>query len=213
MRTSMHQMESIRRRPVKIVTELGLPVNPNLPLLQTPQSLRTTEEVVNRIFVMSCITACAFGFDRSKGWLWLEKENCLNDLTSSEKNFFQTGEVNLRRINNQIESIWVLAWCVNKVKELTVSEPCSENLVYLMPDLKKMESGDAFRNTAILRQKSEIIENCDLAYCLHWSVVDYEIRGKKKWKQSISPSEIVERRHAFEWMITTDRWDDISLDT
>ncbi|CAB4824948.1 unannotated protein [freshwater metagenome] len=209
----MNQMESIRSRSIKIVADLGLPVNPNLPLLETPQALRTTEEVINRIFAMSCVTACVFGFDRSKGWLWLQQENCLDYLTTSEKFFFQTGIVNRNRINTQIESIWVLAWCVNKVKELNVSEPCSENLVYLMPDLKKMESGESFRNTVTLRKKNEIIENCDLAYCLHWSVVDFELRGKKKWKLPISPAEIVERRHAFEWMISMEHWDDISLDT
>ena len=87
------------------------------------------------------------------------------------------------------------------------------NLSAVFPDLKQNEPGKAFRDRAELRAESTIIEQCDLAYSIHWAIVDTELKKTQLPAQAVEPYVVIERRRALEWMLTDECWEDISLDT
>jgi hypothetical protein len=112
----------------------------------------------------------------------------------------------------QIESLWALAWCLGVHPNLDFSDSCSDSFVRMLPDIAKDAATSSFRNRLQLREKTEITEKTDLAYCLHWAVRDAEI-SRKKLPGKVPGQVVVERRRALEWMIGQDPWDEVAMDT
>ncbi len=203
-------MVSIRQSSWDIAAKLGFPKNDALPLLDNLKISRSKDEVVNRIFGMLCVAASAYGFDRKKAFEWLEREGGIEALTQAEREFLNGAQMNAAPFMEQIEGMWALCWCLRIVPELDFSKPCSGDFVKLLPDLKKDETGAAFKGKASLRDFQEVVTKCDLAYCLHWGVVHVETG---KLKKAIKTYVIMERRRALEWMLSDELWDEVPLDT
>jgi hypothetical protein len=207
----MMDMRILRQASWEAAGKLGFPTNETLPLLDNLTIARSSDEVVHRIFAMLCLAVSAYGFDRKKALAWLQREGSLALLTPPEREFLGGSLMNPRPFMEQIEAMWALCWCVRSVPDLDFSKPCSDNFVKLLPDLKKDESGAAFRGSASLRDSEEIVAKCDLAYCLHWGIVHAGLDGK--FLKGVMPYLIIERRQALEWILSTDPWDEVFLDT
>jgi hypothetical protein len=54
---------------------------------------------------------------------------------------------------------------------------CSDDFVRMFPDLKSSEPGSGFRGKAALRDVQQILPKLDLAYCLHWGIVENGLRS------------------------------------
>jgi hypothetical protein len=191
---------------------MGVNFNPALPLLEATSVQRDVNQIVDRVFAMSAIAASTYGFDRQRATRWLSAESQHDELTDTERAFLETGTGNRHRFAEQIEGMWALAWSIQIVDELDFAKPCDDGFVQLLPDLKKMEPGNDFRQRASLRAFGEILSACDLAYCLHWAIVDAQLR-QLRLLSNLNPAWIVERRRALEWLIDDVPWDQISLDT
>jgi hypothetical protein len=207
----MREMASIRQSSWEIAAGLGFPKNDALPLMDTVNICRSVDDVVNRIFGMLCAGASAYGLDRKKALAWLEREGNVHLLARSEWEFLNGAQMNAVPFMEQIEGIWALCWRSRIVPELDFSKPCSADFVKLLPDLKKDETGAAFRRKASLRDPQEVVAKCDLAYCLHWAVVHAGLTGKLK--KGIKAYVIIERRRALDWMLSDELWDELALDT
>jgi hypothetical protein len=63
-----------------------------------------------------------------------------------------------------------------------------------------------------LRSPEEIAAAAELAYLLQWATYDCELRGVPR-PGALEPWIIMERRRALDWVLDTDTWDLITLDT
>lgn len=211
METDKMNMVAIRQASWGIASKLGFAANDALPLLDASTVTRSKDEIVNRIFGMLSLAASAYGLDRKKALTWLEREGSLEILTLTEREFLSGSQMNPTPFMEQIEGMWALCWSLNVLPDLDFSKPCSGDFVKLLPDLKKDEAGTAFRGKTVLRDSEEVIAKCDLAFCLHWGVVQAGLTGRLK--KAIKPFVIVERRRSLEWLLSDESWDEVPLDT
>ncbi|EPS1221448.1 DUF4272 domain-containing protein [Burkholderia cenocepacia] len=84
----------------------------------------------------------------------------------------------------------------------------SVQLGKIYPDLRNEESFQWFITGCSLRSRNDLISMLDLAYCLHWCIVDAPAESS-----NIHLHVVAERRRALEWMLSKDDWEAISLDT
>lgn len=133
-------------------------------------------------------------------------------LTTDESSFLKTGVGDRMKFLNQIEGIWALTWSIGIVPVLDYGVCCSDDLVDLLPDLKRNGSSASFRGAAQVRPLQDLVAACDLAYCLHWAIRDSQLRNTKV-PGKVAVHVIEERRQALEWLLTDEPWDEISLDT
>ena len=204
-------MAVIRQASWDVASALGCPTNDALPLLDAISITRSEDEIVDRVFGMLCLAAAAYGLDQKRALEWLKREGRLEILTSEESGFLGDSQMNPAPFMEQIEGMWTLCWSLKLISDLDFSKPCSGDFVKLFPDLKKDESGVAFREKTSLRDSYDVIAKCDLAYCLHWGIVHRGLTGKMQ--KLIRPYVIVERRRSLEWLLSDESWDEISLDT
>ena len=206
METSDFRSKSITR-----LAKVGISIPSTLPLLDE-FSLRPAEEILDRLTCLNAVAAVAHGFDREKASAWLAEEGMLDELTKDERSLLRTGAGDLDKFKVQVEGMWALAWIANIVPGLDFWRGCDPRFVTMLPDLKKGERSCKFRARARLRDAAEVGVECDLAYCLHWTLREAEIKGDRLPK-GINPYVVVERHRALEWAIGIDAWDVISLDT
>ncbi len=203
----------IREKSLASASNLGYPVNLELPLLSTDLKLRTEDEIIGRSLALHVVIACSYGYDKGSAIQWLIQEDCIDYLSESERDFLEDNKKNDNvNFQFQVEALNAFAWALGFVKAIAFDSVCDNRLVKCFPDLKNNESSTRYREKAKLRSINQIIPVSDLAYCLHWALVDSSLNDKEL-SVYIDSHVIIERRRALEWMLGTDDWDEISLDT
>lgn len=204
----------LRERSREQVQSLGYPFNPNLPFLDPSGVTRDNDVVLNRILTLHACIACSYGFAKPKALGWLKQEN-LDDCLTEPEAMFLAGKSEAKRAAFQwrVECVWALAWAAGYFDYLDFSQPCSEDLVKLLPDLNTQASSESFRQKCNLRPAEELLPMVDLAYCLHWAVREEELQGHANKLEKVQSQVIVERRLGLEWLICDVSWEDVPLDT
>ncbi len=206
-------MEAKRRESLQTAMDLGYSTNPNLPLLDDDDFLRTGDEIVRRMLVLHAVVATSYGFPVARSLGWLQSNGLSGEVTAGERGFLDASDPARKAFHQwQVEAICALSWALGLHGQLDFSGPCPDDLVHLLPDLKRDESVESLQARVALRPREEIVRAADLAYCLHWSVRDSEIKGAKI-PGAVEPGVIRERRRALDWMLAPDAWDEIALDT
>lgn len=203
---------TIRNVSIEDANKLGVTIPTTLPLLDEIRLTRTADDVVDRMMVMHAVAASAYGFDRQRARRWIDNEGLEAHLTIAESDFLDTGSGDRQYFANQIESMWALGWSISLFPSLVLSAPCAETFVYELPNLKQDSRSQSLREKASIRSSSEIAMACDMAYCLHWAMRDAQLKHIS-FGLRVEDYIIVERRRAFEWLMTNDNWDEVSLDT
>lgn len=206
------ELLSIRRQSWRVVAELGLEVNETLPLLDFPISTRTVDEIFQRLLCLHALAAIAFGFDKQKAIVWTDSEGIYSAFTENEKAALQNKKKLSSQFKFQIEGMWALAWVLGLVPNIDFSKPCDQMFAALLPDLIRGQSSMYLKEKISLRPVQQQYEMCDLAYCLHWAVRHRELKGFGA-PFGLASYVIPERRHALEWLICDESWDEIVLDT
>jgi hypothetical protein len=98
------------------------------------------------------------------------------------------------------------------VENLDFSRPCPDDFVAIFPRIKENQHSYDFRAVAASRSPEDLIAACDLAYCLHWAIVQRSLDGQRAIGK-VPPYVIMERRRALEWILSREHWDEVSLDT
>jgi hypothetical protein len=197
-------LKSIREGSIAAVRKLKFPINESLPLLDPIKSVKTVDEVVDRLLCLNACAAYAVGFDRDEAHSWLKSEGLFDKLTGLELEFFTTNPHAEMIFEDRIEAMWSLAWIIGIVPKLDFTKDCSDNFVEMMPNLVTQESGQALREKARLRSTEEVAAACDLAYCLHWGIRHAAITGQKR-PGRVDESVIEERRRALDWFLSLGR--------
>jgi hypothetical protein len=203
---------AVRKRSLIKARQLGYVSSDALPLLDGSVSLRSVKEISSRALIVNCIVAAACGFPAARSLEWIVREGLAQNLTAGERTFLQGRNKESKTFAPQVECLWIFAWAFSKVSDLHFARPCSDDLVLLYPNLRNGESSERWNHSLILRPFNEIVQACDLAYCLHWAVIDAGTRAKGS-KIAKNALMIIERRRALEWMLNRDRWDAVILDT
>jgi hypothetical protein len=187
--------------------ELGLPINENLPALESCLLLRSKQEIAYRSMALLGVVAGSYGFSAEKVKKWIEA-NALTNFLTHEESLALSGGKDLRPFQWGVHSLYALAWVLGYTKNFSVISEVPDQLVHIFPDIKKQESGDAFVESASLRSTKEVALELDRAYCVHWAIVESGLRGIKPKYEGVP-----ERRLALEWCLSDLPWADISLDT
>jgi hypothetical protein len=161
---------------------------------------------------LTAVAAASYGFDRAKALAWLRQEELETSLTNTELHFLEKGEGRPQLFQAQIEGMWALAWALGLVPQLDFWKDCDSRFVAQLPNLKISQSSAELRSKAKLRPTDDVVAACDLAYCLHWTIRQAEIEGKQP-RTGLKPYVVVERRRALEWLLSSESWDSVSLDT
>jgi hypothetical protein len=202
----------IRSESIRKAAGLGVAVPASVPLLDADLSLREVEDVAGRLLAMNAVAAVAYGFDKAKAIAWLQQEALERVLTEPERKFIVQGEGAPEPFRAQIEAMWALAWAIGMVSELDFGKECDRGFAARLPNLKHAEPSLALRRRSRLRSLGDVVSACDLAYCLHWAIAQSSIDGVPP-PRSLKPNIVIERRRALEWLLSSESWNEISLDT
>jgi Domain of unknown function (DUF4272) len=201
----------------KYLGEIGIPFIEHLPTIEeeSETELRTSQEIAERIIILSYL--CYIGEveeDKPEVIKYLKKEKLWDAVSPMEKNLFLTTtkfeQQELINISWKAECIWILLWSIKKFEdlELPTDEIQIGDFIELLPDF--MENPNHFIETSQLRDKSEILDQSDLLYRLHWAA-----KNDKSHELPINRSMIQERHYAINWITCYENlnWDEITTDT
>lgn len=204
-------LSTIRAVSLEKAAEAGIYPPPHLPLLDRPH-LKSSEQAVDRLLCLNAAAAVSYGLPREKAKSWLEQEALWSKLEEQERLFLANGVGNNALFQWQPEGIYILAWAVGMFGKIDLWEPCPDDLVFNLPDLKALAPTAGFRSALTLRAAAEIVALADLAYCIHWGVRDAKLNGKRSVRD-VPELQIMERRRALDWLIEDEQWYSMSLDT
>lgn len=208
------KMRSVRKRSLETAVSLGYSVNRALPLLDPKLHVeRTIDEITRRALCLFCVVAVANNSNPLVALNWARAESLLDAFTASELSYLEAATEPARRtFLAQEEALWALTWATAFHNDFDHSSFCDNSLAKMFPNIRGRESSRDFMERAVIRRDDDIIEALDLAYCLHWAIVDEDL-SQRPMVHSVSAYVIVERRRALEWLVSKNEWDEISLDT
>ncbi|MEM1356081.1 MAG: DUF4272 domain-containing protein [Planctomycetota bacterium] len=210
----MTDLKNIRRQSQNQAKAIGCVTNDHLPLLEWPLSPRVLNDIADRLFCVLSIVACSYGFPKPKAWSWLVREHLEPSLTPNEMAYLKAAPDQQpdTALQWRVEALWALAWCVGVHDTLDFTKTCSDSFVTMLPDLAQDESTERLRSRMARRDMTEILQSADLAYCLHWSVRDAQIK-KRPVPSNLQAQILQQRRHTLDWVLGEEEWDKVSLDT
>jgi len=199
------------------LTGLGIPVNRWLPLVEAEDEvrIRDAKDVARRVLVLHAVAAVGHGGDRADIRKLLETEGTWDLVTPNEKILFGEDDPPKQAVIDaswRAEALWALLWALGKVKKLDLPrEHCDAK--HALGALPKKGEFAGFVESAVLRPKSEILDETDRIYRIHWAVRDAQINGKPI-PAGLNGGVVVERHYALNWLTWyADEWDDVTTDT
>jgi len=202
----------LRDGSLAAAANLGFPTNPDLPLTESETALRPLDEIVDRVLVLSAMIGATLRFGTERARAYLAQENLLHVISPGEQAYLDGDDSEEQFIGGHVEGINALLWALGFVQKIPFDQECSDELVYLLPDMKSSAPSAPFREAASLRPLAEVLAADDLAYCLHWALRESQLSGRPL-PGKVRPYVIVERRRALDWMLSNEDWDDLALDT
>lgn len=212
MKIDVMRRGEIRRGSHDIARKLGFHIPASLPLLNEEIKPRGKDKAIDRALIVSAVVATSYGLNRDIAWSWLDQESLIEGLSDKERSFLDGSDEPRKQFQAQVETLCAFAWSLKLLPDMDFARGCPDNLVSIYPDLKILEPAGRFRKGAELREEKELVEACDLAYCLHWGLNQAMVDGIKP-KRRLSQIVVAERRRALEWILGAEAWDDITLDT
>ena len=198
--------------------EMAVPHIDHLPPIQGEEetTLRSVEEISSRCLALTLVALKGEGLEQEvveKVYQDLELEG---KLSPDEQTFFELAEPSQQdRVNFvwRYESLFVLLWALGYADELGYpGSICDVQAV-----VKAVHGAGGLAGLvegANLRSKSEILDEADRIYRLHWAVVDARLRGDGA-PADLDSSVVYERHYALNWLIgyQGDDWDEVGTDT
>jgi len=197
--------------------KLGIPVNPWLPLVESEDEarIRDAKDVARRVLILYGLTAVGQDGGREQALSILRQEGLWEYVSPAERRLLENANPSQQALTDaswRMEAVWVLLWALGKVDDLDLpTGVCdSDHLHQLMP---KPDDCASFISSAQLRPVSELLDETDRIYRIHWAVRDAQI-NKRPIPAGLDPDVVVERHYALNWLTWyADDWDDITTDT
>lgn len=211
--------EQRKKQTEKYLKSLNIPFIDHLPLIEEENEvrIRTAEEIAERILILVYLAYVSEVPDERGNVIDFLKTNLLWDKVSpGEKELFQKEELTDQEIANiswRSEGVWLLLWTINKVDKLELPTEQVEipEIVSRLPEFLTAPSD--FIKNGIIRPITEILDQSDLIYRLHWATRNAALNNQSM-PANLDLSIIMERHYAINWVtFYADEWDDISTDT
>jgi hypothetical protein len=123
--------------------------------------------------------------NRETAFSWLKNEGLWGAVSPKEKDFLENEDPSQEEIiaaSWRVESLSTLLWALGKIERSELPrELCDTELVQNI--MSQAENSCAtFVNEAELRSPSEILDETDLIYRIHWAVVDSLEQCADTWR-------------------------------
>jgi hypothetical protein len=210
--------EQRAKKNEQFLTELGIPVNTWLPMIEDENEARllSSVEIAKRILVLAYLVCLAYDDCKQSQILeYFESYELIDAISDQEMQLLKKENLDKKdRVNLswRSEAIWLMLWAINKVDRLELPvETC--DIPSLLKELPE-QWGDPgiFFAMSSLRPVAEILDMSDLIYRLHWASRDAYL-NKNDPPAQLHEGIIVERHYAINWITCLEDWDDITTDT
>jgi hypothetical protein len=208
----MTSAESVKEGNEAFLRQLGVAVNTALPCIESLDEIspRSATEVAQQLIAVFFMVNVGHGYpvaSAREDMLALGLSDVLGSTSREILSREPLSERDKIALSWQAEGLQSLAWALN-LAQLDHTRLCDDNLFSCIP---ARELASQFIATAKLRPLSEIQEQVDLIYRMHWAVVNTRFTGGNP---DFNESVIRERRRALDWIYgVDDDWDEIPLDT
>ncbi len=205
-----------RQRSIAIVSELGIPYFPELPVVEDESEIRprTVDDVAHRCLAVTICAAKGETGDEALVRSLIKDWAAGPHFSPKERAFIQDPHPSQQSLVNytwQYEAVHVLLWALGYNNGLgPPNEQCP-----VPKDLESIhERAPArFVHDARLRSASKLLDMADLYYRINWAAVDLRVKGKRS--EAVHPGIAFERHRALNWLIRymDAEWDEVTTDT
>lgn len=205
-----------KAQSIAAIKELGLPFTDHLPVVEEETSIkpRSAEEIAERALALAIVAVKGEANDQQLVDELIARFSARDLFTPAERAFIANHSPTKQQLTDfswQYECLHVLLWALGHVEKLQPpNQICDVPAeVSIIRDLGRQK----LSSTARLRSLSEILDQADYYYRLHWAAVELRINGKRSDKAN---EEIIDERHkALNWLIRYmgQEWDDVTTDT
>lgn len=214
--TTIDFAEQRKIRSEEYLRSLSVPINPHLPQVEDESNaeFRKAKEVAQRSLVLYGVVLVAHGFDKDQIISWIKEENLWPLASPKEKVFLESDNPSQQDIVTaswRAEALWVMLWALGRISEL--GAPALQCDAETIQQILEEESYREFVKHCVLRSPSEILDETDLIYRMHWAVVDSRLPDQPT-PGAFDPAIVWERHYALNWLTCyADGWDDVTTDT
>ncbi|MGJ8641047.1 MAG: DUF4272 domain-containing protein [Opitutaceae bacterium] len=207
-----------RTRSISILEKNKIPTIKHLPVIEDSKTsnFRSKREIAERL--IGCTIAAVAGEtgDQELARQLIESFSAKAWMTPKEREFIdQKMESQQERVQFswRYERVWVLLWSLGYIESLEY--PPSICDVPLLIGNIKGKSVDELVESAKIRSQSEILDEADFIYRLHWAVTEERVNKSFILPDSIERGVVMERHAALNWLVgyMNQSWDDITTDT
>jgi uncharacterized protein DUF4272 len=205
-----------KAKSIAALKELGLPFNDNLPVVEEETTIkpRSAEEVAERTLALAIAAAKGEANDQRLVDSLIARYSAKQLFTPAELAFITNASPTKQQLVDftwQYECVHVLLWSLGHIEKLQPpNQICDVSKeVSIIRELGR----EKLSSTARPRSMSEILDQADFYYHLHWAVIELRLNGKSSENAN---EEIVDERHkALNWLLRYmgQNWDDITTDT
>lgn len=205
-----------KQKSIAAVKQMGLPWIEHLPVVEdeTRTKPRTTKEVVSRCLATEFCAVRGESNDKKLADGLIEKFGIAKALSPQERAFIQTPSPSKQQLADfawRYECVHVFLWALGYLPALNPPNQIAD--VAKEVSVIRDKGPENFGKDAKLRPLSELLDQADLYYRLHWAAVELRLKGQKHEK--INEEIIMERHRALNWLIRYmgQEWDDVTTDT
>lgn len=211
--------EQRKKQTEKFLKSLDIPFINHLPLIEEESAvkIRTSQEIAERILILIYLAYVSKVPDERENVIEFLKTKLLwNKVSPHEKELFQKEELTDQETANiswRSEGVWLLLWTINKVDkiELPTEQVEIPEIVSRLPEF--LTDPSEFIKNTIVRPTTEILDQSDLIYRLHWATRNADLNNQPM-PANFYLSIIMERHYAINWVtFYSDEWDEIQTDT
>lgn len=211
--------DAIRRkeRSETILASEGVPVKPDLPVLEFRDGVvpRDPESVALRALCVLMTAIKAERMDQTMVLRVIRQYGLAGHFSPQEKDFVRNPQPPSKQRSRflwRYETAWTLLWALGYVKMLSIPRDACD--VAFAVSCMRDRNTQTFIADANLRPFDQILDQADLIYRYHWSLVD-AVLAKRAAPADLNPGIVYERHYALNWLIRhhDQNWDDVTTDT
>lgn len=205
-----------KAKSIAAMKELGLPFTEHLPVVEDEASIkpRSAEEIAERALALAIAAVKGEANDQRLVDELIARYSARQLFTPAELAFITNQSPMRQQLTDfawQYECIHILLWSLGHIEKLQPpNEICNvPSDISIIRELGRQK----LSSTAKPRSLSEILDQADLYYRLHWAAIELRLHGKRSDKAN---EEIIDERHkALNWLIRYmgQDWDDLTTDT
>lgn len=211
----MKFLNNRKSKSEKRLKSLNVPINKHLPRIEDVVSLRTKEEIINRMIPLTIVAAKAMEAPPEKIAEFIKRYHAHDLFTDEEQKFIESKDLNQNEVIQyswKLECIWLLLWSVNLLPDIDVpAKTCNAESVF---ETVFRHSKQELLDQSTVRSISEILDNLDFVYRAHWAVREAQL-NRLEIPSSLDEGVVYERHYTLNWLVNYmgQEWDDVGTDT